>query len=1218
MKAPQASTPLSATLRDFVLGLSDAVLVLDAAGHVVLANAAARQLICAARLARLPVALEDAVGASGAQRVQALLCVATDGSGIAHADESAPGGELLSIALADGLSVRVALHRLDGSHWALRVQGSVRPGAVASDADSDATRELIGMFWDSPFPATLQDSQFRLIAVNEAYVRFSGFAREQLLGQDPLMLQPEEDRAFSREMRQRFTEGLNDADAPELIERRLIDAHGRARWFRAARRALVDERGDVVFLSILQDCTAEHAAREQADRSARDLDQWFDISPLGMVLFDDSGLLLRVNPAFETLAGAMPVSLPEASPTMQQLLAWEGEAPSALLSPGAAPAAREAWLEHADGRPRRVRALVRCYETPSRHRRYMAAVEDMSVEEERDLVRMQIGAMMDTAGVGVATFQESGWAGANSLPQATTPRPVAAGKASMQSIGREMVTPTTLAAYESVQHALRRGERAEARYAIRHPELGLRWLLTRVEPGQLASGKRTTSVVTLDVTDQEQARSHNEQLLRELGTILESSPAGIVYLRGEVVVRCNRRFEMMIGAKPGTAPGRSARELFVGSPTAQRVVEEMLLAVEQDKPYEIEFKMPRSDGLLQWCSLLVRSDRSPGGAVEAIGVLSDITRLKAQQLELEALARDRELMFSLSEVGVAFIRDGRIQGTNEALQRLAGYDVRALGGLALNTLFPEAAGLQTLSAAADAALLQHGRWSGERELRRSDGTSLWVQISQRLVRGGDPSGGIIATFVNVDDRHRAEASLSLQAERTRAVLDSVLVGIVTVGRGGIEWMNRSARRMFGGDLSDFIGQPISTVATPEDEHPFRRTHYLEALVEGQAETFECRVKARDGREFWVAGNAVVTGHQRGGRQLTYAVLDIEQRRQAEVRIAQAQASLQRIIDLAPLAITLRDANTLRVLQINPTAVLVAGKPAEQVIGTTPEDIYEPELAARMRTDMSAACVSSAASRHEYAIETGGVRSIWDARFLPLARPGEAPDQLLLVATDVTEQRAAEQARLDAAIAQREMLVKEVHHRIKNNLQGVAGLLRQTAGRRPEVAGIISEVVGQVQAIAQVYGLQVGASGPLHVHSVAEAVATSVQRTFGRDIALSVHGACAHRWALPEPESIPIALTLNELLTNAVKHGAPGDLDCALDFDEAGVRIAISNPGALPQGFDLARVPGGVSGLGLVRALLPRRNARLSITQHDARVVALIELVPPGVTFLSAS
>jgi hypothetical protein len=56
--------------------------------------------------------------------------------------------------------------------------------------------------------------------------------------------------------------------------------------------------------------------------------------------------------------------------------------------------------------------------------------------------------------------------------------------------------------------ALRDGERAEVRYAVRHPDIGTRWLLTRVEPAASTSGQRTTSVVTLDVTEQQLARAH--------------------------------------------------------------------------------------------------------------------------------------------------------------------------------------------------------------------------------------------------------------------------------------------------------------------------------------------------------------------------------------------------------------------------------------------------------------------------------------------------------------------------------------------------------------------------------------------------------------------------------------------------------------------------------------------------------------------------------------
>ena len=476
--------------------------------------------------------------------------------------------------------------------------------------------------------------------------------------------------------------------------------------------------------------------------------------------------------------------------------------------------------------------------------------------------------------------------------------------------------------------------------------------------------------------------------------------------------------------------------------------------------------------------------------------------------------------------------------------------------------------------------------------------------------GGDEAIAVLADVTRLKSQQAQLETLARDREsmarRTRAILDSVLVGIVIVGPAGIEWMNRSAQRMFGAELSEFLDAPIETVATAEADHPFRSNRYLDELIEGEAATFECRVRARDGREFWVVGNAVATGRDDGGsRQLTYALLDIERRRQAEAAVSQAQDSLRRVIGAAPLAIALLDARTLRFVQLNEVAARVVGETPERLIGKTPEEMFGVAVGAERRRDMESALRSPEVTTREYRIERDGELQVWDARYLPLsAGPGEPADQLLLVATDVTEQRAAQEARLEAAIAQRDMLVKEVHHRIKNNLQGVAGLLQQIAKRKPEVAGPIDEVVGQVQAIAQVYGLQVGESGPLSMVRVLEAITTSVRRTFGRTIHCRVDGPGVADWILPEGEAIPVALTLNELLTNAIKHtpevaGAEGDegaVDCALEGDADGVRIAVRNRAQLPPGFSLGRIPNGVSGLGLVRALLPRRSATL---QHRA-------------------
>ncbi len=1084
---PANASVAPASLRALIDAASEAIIVFDARSTVLLCNRAAMRLLACEPGFTL-AQLESALGS----QLIAWLLLERSGAGLQGASPVQ--------RLADGRAVQATLQLLDLGQWALRLDllRDAAPAAPGTEpalqllgVPTVASRQLLRLFWDSPFPATVQDEQFRLVAVNQAYVDFTGYPREKLLGIDPVLLQPEQDRQRSLDFRRHLVPGGEPTLMP-VAERRLIDASGHERWFRLARCPLSGSAGQRLWLSVVHDVTAERVAREQADRSVRELDQWFDLSPVGMVLFDGAGLLLRSNPAFASLVGDVPMSVADAPPALQQLLGCERGFPCEDLAPGLPALERHAFLALPDGRRLRLRALLRGFETGAGQRRCMAVVQDRSLEEERELAQLEIGALMDTASIGIATFEESrGWvrnAQGRDTSKVRTP--------GLQSISRDIVEPVSLPEYERLQRALKQGERAEVRYAVRHPELGQRWLLTRVEPGQLASGRRTTSVVTLDVTEQEQARLHNEQLLRQF-----------------------------------------------------------------------------------------------------------------------------ELMFNLSEVGIAYLRGGCLERANQALSAMSGYAPAELKGLDHAELFEDRDAYLEYRRVEEQVLRQQGRFTTERRLRRRDGATLWVQVSKRLVDEADPDAGIICSYVNVDERHRARQSLVLQAERTRAVLDSVLVGIVTVGEHGIEWMNRSARRMFGGELADFVGEPISTVATPEPDHPLRRTHYLHGLVEGQAEAFECRLKARDGREFWVVGNAVVTGHEAADRQLTFALLDIERRRQAEISIAQAQASLQRIIETAPLAIGLVDARTLRIVQLNQMAAAAAGTDVASAVGRRPDELFPPAFSAQLMQDLQEALTSREVTRREYQLGTTGEPRVWDTRYVPLASTGAAggpQEQLLFVGTDVTEQRAAEQARFEAAIAQREMLVKEVHHRIKNNLQGVAGLMQQIAQRRPEVAPVISEAIGQVQAIAQVYGLQVGATGPLRIRSVLEAIATSVQRMFGRTIAVEVQGRVPQRWVLPEAESIPIALTLNELLTNAIKHSLSGDVRCVLQCGDDRVAIAVSNEGRLPPGFSLAQIPGGVSGLGLVRALLPRRSATFTLGQDGERVVAQVTLAPPGVAMLPES
>ena len=375
--------------------LTDAVVLFDARGRVAIANTAALRLL-PFEVGMQPDALRPVIGVDASAWLKRTVT------------RGAVAEPLPAARSADGRSAALTWQRLDARHSVLRIVPDPIPPARATTLPAvggAGVRETLSLFWESPFPASLQGADFRMLDVNQALLDYTGYTREQLIGQDPRTLQPDDDHLLNDAARERLRASFGHAREPALQAGRLIDASGRERHYRVARRALQGDDGEPLYLAVLQDATAEHVARERADRSLRELDDWFDLNPVGMVLFDDTGLLLRTNPIFDALTGVVPVALSDAPAGLQQLLAWGGTAVLPQLTPGGVALQREGSVSGARGEEQPLRSVVRCYLAAGGQRRYMAVLEDRSAEEERDLAQMQIGALMDTAGVGLATFE---------------------------------------------------------------------------------------------------------------------------------------------------------------------------------------------------------------------------------------------------------------------------------------------------------------------------------------------------------------------------------------------------------------------------------------------------------------------------------------------------------------------------------------------------------------------------------------------------------------------------------------------------------------------------------------------------------------------------------------------------------------------------------------------------------------------------------------------
>jgi two-component sensor histidine kinase len=458
------------------------------------------------------------------------------------------------------------------------------------------------------------------------------------------------------------------------------------------------------------------------------------------------------------------------------------------------------------------------------------------------------------------------------------------------------------------------------------------------------------------------------------------------------------------------------------------------------------------------------------------------------------------------------------------------------------------------------------------------------------------------------------------AEALASLVSAAGLGLLRIRHGMIVEANEAAALWMGTTPQALVGTALRD--SPAGVHDALIDLHDRVLAGG----VESPVLAREGQWQRADGSLVplrlwgAVGDQDASMapQVFLCLSPPSEDRQAAALGARAQASLQRVLETAPMAMALFEWPSCRLQQLNHLAEEFLGGPMHVLLGLAPGQwvgALPAQQAADLSTHLELAGEFPTGVRREVvrASDDGSPSRVWDMRLVSAgSHDDSAQGQILLVATEVTDLRAAEQERFDAAIAQRGMLVQEVHHRIKNNLQGVAGLLQQASARFPEVAPILSDAVGQLQAIAQVYGLQVGSSGPVGLAGLLKAVATAVQKTFHHTIEVQIEGPEAERWRLPEAEAIPVALTANELLTNAIKHGSRDAVTCRLRAGQADVTLEVASRGTLRAGFDLAAVPSGASGLGLVRALLPRRAAEFTLVQDGAQVVARVLLRPPAV------
>jgi PAS domain S-box-containing protein len=290
--------------------------------------------------------------------------------------------------------------------------------------------------------------------------------------------------------------------------------------------------------------------------------------------------------------------------------------------------------------------------------------------------------------------------------------------------------------------------------------------------------------------------------------------------------------------------------------------------------------------------------------------------------------------------------------------------------------------------------------------------------------------------------------------------------------------------------------------------------------------------------------------------------------------------------------------------VSPAGLTLLGREPQELLGRSWTELVIPEDRDALLSLLAGAGKSPVPKATLRCCRKDGSLAWVEARVALLKGASSAQPIIVLTLHDVTKQREHEQ-RIESSLKEKEVLLGEIHHRVKNNLQVVQSLLRMSVRPLPpgKERAAAESTIQRIHAMALVherlYRTKDVASLSLsdYLRDLFNGVVASNSAPSGQ-IQLRLE---TEEIALSLDHAIPFGLLANELISNCFKHGFPngrrGTVEFSIQRVEGVVHMAVSDNGAgLPQHFDSDAGPS--MGLKLAASLAHQLGGSLRFTNGN--------------------
>jgi PAS domain S-box-containing protein len=522
---------------------------------------------------------------------------------------------------------------------------------------------------------------------------------------------------------------------------------------------------------------------------------------------------------------------------------------------------------------------------------------------------------------------------------------------------------------------------------------------------------------------------------------------------------------------------------------------------------------------------------------------------------------------------------------NPAGRRLVGLDPDAsLEQFGVLDFYPP----EMAAFAADVILgstLEHGRWSGE-TYRRNVRTGASIAVSDEHFVIRDRTGrrllGIGTVARDVSEARRVNDQLRESEERFRLTIDEAPIGMALVALDGrFVRVNRVLCEIVGYSADDLTKLTFQAITHPDDLGTDLELAAKLARGEIPRYQLEKRYLRKDGRVVDVMLSAsLLRDHDGAPRVYIAQIEDITERKRAEAALRVSEESLSLAMEASDQALWDWRVATDEV-RLSPRYWALIGYPPDAQRPNLaffqslipPDDLRAVQEAIREHLEGK-----STRAVIEYRVTKATGEEAWFrgvGRVVARDREGR-PLRMVGVIADITGEKRFRDERA-RALREKEMLLKEVHHRVKNNLQILSSLfyLQRERTTQESLRTLLDESRNRIQSIALIHEKLYRSEDLARIDFgdyLNELVGwlAGVSGTAPGQVAVRVH---APGVLLDVQQAIPCALIVNELISNVLKHAFPGgrrgEVAVEAGWAAPGVlRLSVADTGVgFPAGVD---------------------------------------------------